>query len=91
MKLDGGILKGIFSLGISPFIMSATESFISIVLNHGLQLYGGDMYVGSLTIMQSIMQFFSAPLNGFTQGMTSIVSYNYGRRILNASDCCTDG
>ena len=80
MKLDGGILKSIFSLGISPFIMNATESFISIVLNHGLQLYGGDMYVGSLTIMQSIMQFFSAPLNGFTQGMTPIVSYNYGAK-----------
>ena len=80
MKLDSGILKSIFSLGISPFIMNATESFISIVLNHGLQNYGGDMYVGSLTIMQSIMQFFSAPLNGFTQGMTPIVSYNYGAR-----------
>ena len=80
MKLDGGILRSIFSLGISPFIMNATESFISIVLNHGLQLYGGDMYVGSLTIMQSIMQFFSAPLNGFTQGMTPIVSYNYGAK-----------
>ena len=80
MKLDGGILKSVFSLGISPFIMNATESFISIVLNHGLQLYGGDMYVGSLTIMQSIMQFFSAPLNGFTQGMTPIVSYNYGAK-----------
>lgn len=80
MRLDGGILKSIFSLGISPFIMQATESFISIVLNHGLQIYGGDMYVGSLTIMQSIMQFFSAPLNGFTQGMTPIVSYNYGAK-----------
>lgn len=80
MKLDGGILKSVFSLGISPFIMNATESFISIVLNHGLQVYGGDMYVGSLTIMQSIMQLFSAPTNGFTQGMTPIVSYNYGAK-----------
>ena len=69
-----------FSLGISPFIMNATESFISIVLNHGLQAYGGDLHVGSLTIMQSIMQLFSAPINGFTQGMTPIVSYNYGSR-----------
>lgn len=80
MRLDGGILKSVFSLGISPFIMNATESFISIVLNHGLQVYGGDMHVGSLTIMQSIMQFFSAPLSGFTQGMTPIVSYNYGAK-----------
>lgn len=78
MKLEYGVMKSIFSLGISPFIMNATESFISIVLNHGLQAYGGDMYVGSLTIMQSMMQLFSAPINGFTQGMTPIVSYNYG-------------
>ena len=80
MRIDSGILGSVFSLGISPFIMSATESFISIVLNHGLQIYGGDMHVGSLTIMQSIMQLFSAPLSGFTQGMAPIVSYNYGAK-----------
>ena len=80
MHIDSGILVSVFSLGISPFIMSATESFISIVLNHGLQRYGGDMHVGSLTIMQSIMQLFSAPLSGFTQGMAPIVSYNYGAK-----------
>ena len=51
LKLEKGILFSIFSLGISPFIMRATESFISIVLNHGLQSYGGDLYVGSMTIM----------------------------------------
>ena len=80
MRMEKGMVGSVFSLGISPFIMSATESFISIVLNHGLQVYGGDMYVGSLTIMQSIMQLFSAPINGFTQGMTPIVSYNYGAK-----------
>lgn len=78
LRLDGQILMSVFSLGISPFIMNATESFISIVLNHGLQVYGGDLHVGSLTIMQSIMHLFSAPINGFSQGMTPIVSYNYG-------------
>lgn len=80
MRLDKGILGSVLSLGISPFVMNATESFISIVLNHGLQAYGGDTHVGSLTIMQSIMQFFSAPLSGFTQGMAPIVSYNYGAK-----------
>lgn len=80
LKMEGRILFSIFSLGISPFIMRATESFISIVLNHGLQSYGGDMHVGSLTIMQSVMQLFSAPISGFTQGMTPIVSYNYGAK-----------
>ncbi len=78
MKPEKGILISIFSLGISPFIMRATESFISIVLNHGLQQYGGDLYVGSLTIMQSVMQMFSAPISGFTQGLSPVISYNYG-------------
>lgn len=78
LKPERAILISIFSLGISPFIMRATESFISIVLNHGLQTYGGDLYVGSLTIMQSVMQLFSAPIGGFTQGMTPIISYNFG-------------
>lgn len=72
------IMGQICSLGISPFIMRATESLISIVLNRGLQMYGGDMYVGSLTIMQSVLQLFSAPLSGFTQGVQPIISYNYG-------------
>lgn len=80
MRLDGKILRSVFSLGISPFIMNATESFISIVLNRGLQVYGGDLYVGSLTIMQSVMQLFSAPVNGFTQGMAPVVSYNFGAK-----------
>ncbi|MCM1386519.1 MAG: MATE family efflux transporter [Bacillus sp. (in: Bacteria)] len=78
MKPDKGVAFSIFSLGISPFIMRATESFISIVLNHGLQAYGGDLYVGSLTIMQSVMQIFSAPISGFTQGISPVISYNYG-------------
>lgn len=78
MKLDRNIMFSILSLGISPFIMRATESFISIVLNHGLQVYGGDLYVGSMTIMQSVMQIFAAPVAGFTQGISPVISYNYG-------------
>lgn len=68
----------IISLGISPFIMSSTESLISIVINKGLSTYGGDLYVGSFTIIQSITQMVSAPVQGFTQGVSPIISYNYG-------------
>lgn len=78
MKPDFSIIGSVMSLGISPFIMRATESLISIVLNSGLQRYGGDVYVGSLTIMQSVMQMYSAPLGGFTQGVQPIISYNFG-------------
>lgn len=75
---DASIIKQIFSLGISPFIMRATESLISIVMNSRLQKYGGDIYVAALTVMQSIMQFFSAPIGGFTQGVQPLASYSYG-------------
>ena len=78
IRCDREMARGILSLGISPFVMRSTESLISVVMNRQLQIYGGDMYVGGLTIMQSIMQFLSAPIAGFTQGVQSIVSYNFG-------------
>lgn len=78
MTPDMPIIGQICALGISPFIMRATESLISIVMNRGLQKYGGDAYVGSLTIMQSTMQLLSAPIGGFTQGVAPIISFNYG-------------
>lgn len=78
LKPDGEIMKNIGALGISPFVMRATESLITIVMNRGLQKYGGDIYVGSLTIMQSVMQLMSAPLAGFTQGVQPVISYNFG-------------
>jgi putative MATE family efflux protein len=68
----------IISLGVSPFIMASTESLISIVINRGLSIYGGDLYVGSFTIIQSVTQMISAPVQGFTQGISPIISYNYG-------------
>ncbi|MDD6484919.1 MAG: MATE family efflux transporter [Clostridiales bacterium] len=78
LKPDINIIKGICALGISTFTMRATESLISVVMNHGLLKYGGDLYVGSLTIMQSVMQFLSTPLAGFTQGVSPIISYSFG-------------
>ena len=78
LKPDPAVLKRITALGISPFIMQSTESLISIVLNSGLQKYGGDLYVGSLTILQSVMQLINVPINGFTQGIQPILSFNFG-------------
>ena len=78
LKPELRTIGSVMALGVSPFIMRATESLISIVLNNGLQQYGGDIYVGSLTIMQSVMQMYSAPLGGFTQGVQPIISYNFG-------------
>ena len=74
------MLRRIAALGISPFIMQITESAISLVLNNGLQTYGGDLYVGSMPILNSVMQIAFSLNNGFAGGVQSIISYNYGAR-----------
>ena len=78
LKPDWRLIGKISSLGISPFIMQSTESMIGIAFNTSLKLYGGDLYVGSMTIMQSVMQLAVIPISGFTQGTQSIISYNFG-------------
>lgn len=78
MKPDMRQIFGIMALGVSPFIMQVTECMISVVFNTNLQRYGGDLYVGSLIILQSVMQLITIPVDGFNQGVQPIVSYNYG-------------
>ena len=80
LRPDRKIVAGIAALGISPFVMQATESLITVVFNSGLQIYGGDLYVGSMTILQSVMQLFVVPTQGITQGIQPIISFNYGAR-----------
>ena len=80
IRLKLKVVGKIASLGISPFIMQATESAIFTVFNAGLQKYGGDLYVGSMTIMQSIMQMIFVPISGFTDGVQPIISYNFGAK-----------
>ncbi len=78
LKPDWQIIGSVAALGISPFIMQSTESLIFVVLSSGLKRYGGDLYVGSLTILQSVMQLINVPISGFTQGVQPILSYNFG-------------
>ncbi|MEG0307226.1 MAG: MATE family efflux transporter [Clostridium sp.] len=72
------VVLGIMALGVSPFIMQATESLVLISLNNQLKVYGGDLAIGAMTIMSSIMQIIMLPLMGLTQGAQPIISYNYG-------------
>ena len=78
IRLNKKVVASVAALGIAPFIMLATESLVSITLNSGLQKYGGDLYVGSMTIIQSIMQMIVMPVQGIVQGAQPIMSYNYG-------------
>ena len=66
------------ALGMSPFVMQSTEGLISICFNSSLLKYGGDIAVGSMTILSSVMQFSMLPLQGLSQGAQPIVSFNYG-------------
>lgn len=77
------IMISVMSLGISPFIMQSTESLLVIVMNNQLSRFGGDIAVGSMTIMSSIMQIVILPLMGLTQGAQPIISYNYGAERLD--------
>lgn len=67
-------------LGLSPFIMQATESVITVCFNSSLQAAKGDIAVGAMTILSSIMMFCMMPLQGITQGAQPIVSYNFGAK-----------
>lgn len=78
LKFDVRIMGSVLALGVSPFIMQSTESLLSVCFNTSLQKYGGDIAVGAMTILASVMQFSMMPLQGLSQGMQPIVSYNYG-------------
>lgn len=87
MKLDIKIIGAIFGLGLAPFVMSATEAVIGFVLNGRLKYYGdlageglGDMHVSSLAVLQSVMMLITVPVSGFTQGVTPVLSYNFGAK-----------
>lgn len=68
----------VLALGVSPFVMQSTESLINISFNTSLSKYGGDMAVGAMTILTSVMQLVWMPLSGLTQGAQPIISFNYG-------------
>lgn len=79
-RLERKIVLPSLALGLSTFIMQASESVISICFNSSLLRYGSDIAVGAMTILTSVMQFAMLPLQGLGQGAQPIISYNYGAR-----------
>lgn len=77
-KLEKNIILPCLALGLSAFVMQSSESIISICFNSSLLKYGGDIAVGAMTILTSVMQFAMLPLQGLGQGAQPIISYNYG-------------
>lgn len=78
LRIVPKILLPCLFLGVSPFIMQITESVLSVCFNTSLLKYGGDIAVGSMTILSTLMQFCMLPLNGLTQGAQPITSFNFG-------------
>ena len=78
MKLEKAIVLPCLALGLSNFVMQASESVISVCFNSSLLRYGGDIAVGAMTILTSVMQFAMLPMQGLGQGAQPIISYNYG-------------
>ena len=79
-RLQASIILPCLALGLSMFIMQASESVISVCFNSSLLKYGGDIAVGAMTILTSAMQFAMLPLQGLGQGAQPILSYNFGAK-----------
>ena len=78
LRLKPAIILPCVALGLATFIMQASESILSVCFNSSLLKYGGDIAVGAMTILTSVMQFAMLPLQGLGQGAQPITSYNYG-------------
>ncbi|MBP3655406.1 MAG: MATE family efflux transporter [Clostridia bacterium] len=78
LRIRTKVVLPCIALGLAPFIMQSSESVISVCFNSSLLRYGGDVAVGAMTILTSVMQFAMMPLSGLAQGAQPITSYNYG-------------
>ena len=78
LRLQWNIIGPCIGLGISTFVMLATESLLSVSFTSSLSRYGGDLAVGAMTIITSVSQLITMPLQGICQGGQPIISYNYG-------------
>lgn len=80
LRLDVTIIKEITGLGLSGFVMQVTNSAVQVVCNTNLAFYGGDLYVGIMTVLNSIREIFTMPVNGLTNGAQPVLGFNYGAK-----------
>ena len=80
IKISASRTKQIMNLGIPGFVMQGTNSLVTIVCNNQLQSYGGDLYVGIMTVINSIREMISLPVMGISNGAQPVLGFNYGAR-----------
>lgn len=78
LRLQAARVRRILALGASGFAMSMTNSLVQVLCNASLQHYGGDLYVGVMTVINSIREVVSMPVQGITNGCQPVLGYNYG-------------
>lgn len=80
LKVDRTLAKEIVNLGMSGFIMQATNCLVQVVCNATLQGYGGDLYVGIMTVLNSVREVLQLPVSGLMQGAQPVMGYNFGAK-----------
>ncbi|WP_186565018.1 MATE family efflux transporter [Lawsonibacter celer] len=80
LRLESGRVKRILSLGTSGLVVNLTNSLVQVLCNASLQVYGGDLYVGVMTVVNSVREVISMPVSGITSGCQPVLGYNYGAR-----------
>ena len=80
IKIDKELTGQIISLGMSGFIMQGTNCLVQVVCNATLQNYGGDLYVGIMTVLNSVREVLQLPVSGLTQGAQPVMGFNYGAK-----------
>ncbi|MBE5922586.1 MAG: MATE family efflux transporter [Lachnospiraceae bacterium] len=80
LRLEPALVKSISALGLSGFIMSATNCAVQIACNRMLSIYGGDLYIGIMTILNSVREIVSLPVMGLTSGSQPVLGFNYGAK-----------
>ena len=80
IRIRRDITRDIFRLGTANFIMQGTNCLVQVACNSTLQRYGGDLYVGIMTVVNSIREIFMLPLSGMVGGSQPVISYNYGAK-----------
>ncbi len=80
LKLNKYIVSGIFAIGSAPFAMQIATSLVQVISNNSLKIYGGDLAIGAMATISSIIMIFLMPVFGIVQGMQPIVGFNYGAK-----------
>ena len=83
IRIHKEITKDIFRLGMANFIMQGTNCVVQVACNSTLQSYGGDVYVGIMTVANSVREIFSLPVSGIVNGAQPVISFNYGAKEFN--------